>query len=182
MGKLYSGSTACIFCLPSPPRDSMRGACFCLTTQQVSIWLSRQEWKRGWAGQAIQHQGSASASWEGEGRNPVKACKRLHLGMGGSWEFWFPQTRLLKHSPGCGCLYSSNSRVYTTCLDANQLMDAVEAVRCAAGEDWGIGFARVVLTRIHMTAYTPAAPGGKWEHTVPRTLVPSFCLSERQQE
>ena len=159
MGKLFSGSTAYIFCLPSPPRDSMHGACFCLTTQQVSIWLSRQEWKRGWAGQAIQQQGPASASWEGEGRSPVKALKRLHLGMGGSWKFWFPQTRLLKHSPGCGCLYSPNSLVYTTCLDANQPMNAVEAVRCAAGEDWGIGFAHVVLTRIHMTAYTPAALG-----------------------
>ena len=38
-------------------------------------------------------------------------------------------------------------------------MEAVEAAKCAAGEDWGIGFTRVVLTQLHMTAYTPAAQG-----------------------
>ena len=38
-------------------------------------------------------------------------------------------------------------------------MDAVEAVGCAAGKDSGVGFAHVVLTRLHITAYSPAAQG-----------------------
>lgn len=79
--------------------------------------------------------------------------------MGDKWKFWFPQTRRLNHNPGCGYLYSPNSLVYTTCLDANQRMEAVEAVRCAAGRDWGIGFPRVVLTQLHMTACTSVAEG-----------------------
>lgn len=79
--------------------------------------------------------------------------------MGDKWKFWFPQTRRLNHNPGCGYLYSPNSLVYTTCPDANQRREAVEAARCAAGRDWGIGFPRVVLTQLHMTARTSAAEG-----------------------
>lgn len=79
--------------------------------------------------------------------------------MGDKWKFWFPQTRLLNHNPGCGYLYSPNSLVYTTCSDANRRMEAVEAARCAAGRDWGIGFTHVVLTQLHMTAHTSAAEG-----------------------
>lgn len=158
-GSSIQGAQPTFFACPALPGT--------VCTELISVWqLSKlasgcQGTSGGGAEQdeAIQHQGLASASWEGEGKNPVKARKRLHLGMGGSGRFWSPQTRLLEHSPGCGCLHSPNSLVYTTWLDANRPAVAVEAVRCAAGEDWGIGSARVVLTRIHMTAYTPAAPG-----------------------
>lgn len=100
--------------------------------------------------------------------------KRLHLGMGEKWKFWFPQTRLLNHDPGCGYLYSPNSLVYTTCLDANQRMEVVEAVRCAAWRDRGIGFTHVVLTQLHMAAHTSAAEGGNENMQSPGHL-PSLC-------
>ena len=154
MGQLFSGSTAYTFCLPSPPRDS--------SPELVSVWqlsklASGCQGRRG--GGAEQEEAISTGILGRRGRIPVKALKSLHLGMGSSWKFWFPQTRLLKHSPGCGCLYSRNSLVYTTFLDANRPMDAVEAVGCAAGEDSGVGFAHVVLTRLHITAYSPAAQG-----------------------
>lgn len=90
---------------------------------------------------------------------PLWAVKWLHLGLGDNWKFLFPLATLLNHSPGGGYLYSPNSLVYTTCLDANQRMEAVEAARCATGADWGIGLTHVALTQLHMTAYTSAAQG-----------------------
>lgn len=167
-----------IFCLPSSPRQSKHRACFCLTAQQVSIWLCRQEWRRSWLGGSHPALRISISILGARGYEPHEHLRGSTL----AWEitgnsdfprpdYWTTVQTVVIYSP-LTALFTQPAWMQISIWKRWRRW----SVQPARTGDWF--YTCSVNTATHDCPHS-CSPGREGEHTVPRTLAQSFCLSER---